>query len=95
MDAAHLLDVGGAAEPSFFELASQRSMANVLAPALRYLATVVTSWRPRLLGPLLGYVDEVSPRCPTALLPLPHTLSAGSPTTPHASCHSPFWVARC
>eukprot|EP00037_Helgoeca_nana_P008944 m.78954 g.78954 ORF g.78954 m.78954 type:complete len:194 (+) comp19246_c0_seq2:116-697(+) len=59
MDAAHLLDVAGAAEPSFFELASQRSMALVLGPALKYLVTVLASWRPRELGRLLGRIDEV------------------------------------
>jgi hypothetical protein len=64
MDAAHLLDVAGAAEPSFFELASQRSMALVLGPALKYLVTVLASWRPRELGRLLGRIDEVHPLLP-------------------------------
>lgn len=40
MDAAHLLDVAGAVEPSFFELIAQQSMSSVLGPALRYLCTV-------------------------------------------------------
>lgn len=62
MDAAHLLDVGGAAEPSFFELASQRGMSLVLAPALRYLARVGVQQQPTLLAPVLKYLDEVSER---------------------------------
>lgn len=63
MDAAHLLDVAGSAvEPSFFELASQRSMGLVLAPAIKYLTTVAASWQPRALGPVLAYSDEVRVR---------------------------------
>lgn len=63
MDAAHLLDVAGSAvEPSFFELASQRSMGLVLAPAIKYLTTVMASRQPRALGPVLAYSDEVCER---------------------------------
>lgn len=59
MDAAHLLDVAGAEEPSFFELTAQQSMSSVLGPALKYLCTASAQWYPHYMSWILGNSDEV------------------------------------
>eukprot|EP00040_Diaphanoeca_grandis_P007226 m.40106 g.40106 ORF g.40106 m.40106 type:complete len:355 (-) comp18390_c1_seq1:8-1072(-) len=61
MDAAHLLDVGGSLTiPSFFELAAQKNMNEILSPAIKYLTRVLAVWYPLIFARFLRRADEVA-----------------------------------
>lgn len=61
MDAAYLLDVGGSAtNPSFFELAAQKNMNDVLSPAVKFITKVLAQWYPGVFMRLLLRADEVA-----------------------------------